>query len=353
MKLKTALIIFTALVLSVLAGCEGAVSEKELAAELALEEKKLLTVDFQKEQPLRYRFVSKRDIEIDWEPAKKQAKRGRERIDKSSESMNMVVTYTPIEVDPNGLTTIKATCESVKINRSSRKGRRVTKRDAVQNLSGKTFTFTVSPSGKIEDYSQLDSLIRKIGKKAFRPDSKRGKIKDPDMITDFIATQWFLWDSISSREKADEEFSLGQTWKSKLSLPNPMVIRRARDVTYTLDEIRPTEKGRLAVIQSSYSLTKSIPRTWPNPYAGAGLFQMSGTFGFLRKYKVLDLQGQGEELFNIDTGRIEQYNQNYRMQMDASLPMGISTNPRITVQQKLTMQLLPKKQKRTGAKKQK
>jgi len=324
--LKTALTIFTALVLSVLAGCEGAVSEKELAAEkeLAVGEKKLLTVDFQKDQSLRYRFVSRRDIEIDWDPTKKQAKRGREHIDKSSESMNMVVTYTPIEVDPNGLTTIKATCESVKIDRSSRKGQRVKKRDAVQNLSGKSFTFTVSPSGKIEDYSQLDELISEIGKKAFRPDSKRGKIKEPDMITDFIATQWFLWDSVSSREKADEEFSEGQTWKSKLSVPNPMVIRRARDV-----------------------------RTWPNPYAGAGLFQMSGTFGFLRQYKVLDLQGQGEELFNIDTGQIEQYNQNYQMQMDASLPMGISTKPRITVQQKLTMQLLPEKQNSTEAEKQK
>ncbi|MHC4571137.1 MAG: hypothetical protein ACYS0C_03540 [Planctomycetota bacterium] len=349
--MKTALIIFTALVLSVLAGCEGA--ERAAEKELALEEKKLLTVDFQKDQSLRYRFVSKRDVEIDWEPAKKRSKKRREHIDKSSESTNIVVSYTPIQVDPNGLTTIKATCESVKINRSSRKGQRVTKRDAVQNLSGKTFTFTVSPSGKIEDNSQLDSLIRKIGKKAFRADTKRGKIKDPDMITDFIATQWFLWDSVSSREKADEEFSVGQTWKSKLSVPNPMVIRKARDVTYTLDEIRPTEKGRLAVIKSSYSLTTSIPRTWPNPYAGAGLFQMSGTFGFLRKYKVLDLQGQGEELFNIDTGRTEQYNQNYQMQLNASLPMGISTKPRITVQQKLTMQLLPKKQKRTGAKKQK
>jgi len=351
--LKTALTIFTVLTLSVLAGCEGAVREEEPAVEekqlVAVEkepavgEKKLLTIDFRKDQTLRYRFVSRRDIEVNWDPTKKRSKRGKEHIDKSSESMNMVVAYTPIEVDANGLTTIKATCESVKIRRSSRKGRQATKRDAVQNLSGKTFTFTASPTGKIEDYSQLDELIREIGKKAFRPDSKRGKIKEPDMITDFIATQWFLWDSVSSREKPDEEFSVGQTWKSKLSVPNSMVVRKARDVTYTLDEIRPTEKGRLAVIRSSYSLAESFPRTLPNPYAGAGLFQMSGTFGFLRNYKVLDLQGHGEELFNIDTGRIEQYNQQYQMQMNASLPMGIGTKIRITVQQKLTMQLLAQK----------
>lgn len=353
--MKTALTIFTALVLSILAGCNGTAGEKELAIkekrpavlekeppareeEPPVWEKKLLTVDFQKDQTLRYRFVSSRDIAVDWEPTKSQPKS--DKVDKSSESMTMVVAYTPIETDPCGLTTIKATCESVKIRRSSRKNRRGASKDAVKNLSGKTFTFTVSPTGKIEDYSQLDKLIRQIGQKAFRPDTKRGKIKDPDMIGDFIATQWFLWDSISSREKADEEFSVGQTWTSKLSVPNPMVIRKARDVTYTIDEIRPTKKGRLAVIRSSYSPAKSFPRTWSNPYAGAGRFQMSGMFGFLRGYKLLDLQGQGEELFNIDAGRIQQYNQQYQMQLDASLPFGISTKPRITVKQNLTMKIL-------------
>ena len=348
--MKTALTIFTALVLSVLAGCNGAAGEKELVIEekrpAVLEkeppvwEKKLLTVDFQKGQTLRYRFVSSRDITVDWEPTKSQSKSDKSKVDKSSESMTMVVAYTPIEIDPCGLTTIKATCESVKIRRSSRKDRRGASKDAVKSLSGKTFTFTVSPTGKIEDYSQLDKLVRQIGQKAFRPNTKRGKIKEPDMISDFIATQWFLWDSVSSREKADEEVAVGQTWTSKLSVPNPMVIRKARDVTYTIDEIRPTEKGRLAVIRSSYSPAKSFPRTWPNFYAGAGKFQMSGMFGFLRGYKLLDLQGQGEELFNIDAGRIQQYNQHYQMQLDASLPLGISTKPLITVKQNLTMKIL-------------
>jgi hypothetical protein len=348
MKLKTALIIFTAIVLSAIAGCDDAAGEKELVIgekepairekEPVVEEKKLLTVDFQKDRTLRYRFTSTRDIAVDWDPTKSKAKPGKSTVDKSSESMNMVIAYTPIETDPCGLTTIKATCESVRIRRKSQKDRRAAAKDAVQGLSHKTFTFTVSPTGKMVDYSQLDKLIHEIGQKAFRPSTKKGKIKEPDMTSDFIATQWFLWDSVSSREKADEVVSVGQTWKSKLSVPNSMVIRRARDVTYTIDEIRP--KGRLAVIRSSYSLGKSIPRTWPNPYAGAGLFQMSGTFGFLRKYKVLDLQGQGEELFNIDTGRIEQYNQQYEVQLDASLPMGISTKPRITIKQNLTMKIL-------------
>jgi hypothetical protein len=67
---------------------------------------------------------------------------------------------------------------------------------------------------------------------------------------------------------------------------------------------------------------------------------MSGRFGFLRGYKFLDLQGHGEELFNIDAGRTERYNQQYQVQVEASFPMGISTMPRITIKQNLTMELL-------------
>jgi hypothetical protein len=118
-----------------------------------------------------------------------------------------------------------------------------------------------------------------------------------------------------------------------------MVTRKARDVTYTLDEIRQTEKGQLAVIRSSYSPTESVSDNWPPmPYSGS--FQMSGRFGFLRGYKFLDLQGQGEELFNIDAGRTEQYNQQYQVQLEASFPMGINIKPRITIKQNLTMELL-------------
>jgi len=340
--LKTALTIFTALVLSILAGCNGAAGEKELVAG----EKEWLTVDFQEAQSLRYRFVCSRDIEVDWGLIKSVSRPGRHKVDKSTESMSMVVAYTPIEVDPYGLTTIKATCTSVRINRSPSKGkgRRAAGKDAVKSLSGKTFTFTVNAAGKIEDYSQLEQLIQEIGKKAFRPKSQRGKIKEPDMISDFIATQWFLWDSVSSieLEKAIKGVGVGQSWKSKLPVPNPMVIRRARDVVYALKEIRPTENGQLAVIHSSYSHSpgKSVPRDWPNPYSGSGKFQMSGMFGFLRRYKVLELQGQGEELFNIDAGRIEQYNQQYQMKVEAALPMGLGQNPQITIKQNLTMELL-------------
>jgi hypothetical protein len=336
-KLKSAITYFTIIFLIVIAGCEPKAEKKEPLTRLG--EKKLITIDFKEGQTLQYRFVSHKDIEVDWDPTKSNSERSKSKVDNSSESMDMVVAYTPIEVNPYGLTTIKATCKSVKAERtSSGTGRAGMGKDAVEYLAGKSFTFTVAPTGKIEDYSQLENLIKEIGEKAFRPKSTQGRIKEPDMIGDFIATQWFLWDSVSSIEKPAEGVRVGQSWKSQLTIPTPMVTRQARDVTYTLDEIRQTEKGQLAVIHSSYSLAESVPTSWPVPYTGR--FQMSGRFGFLRGYKFLDLQGQGEELFNIDAGRTERYNQQYKVQVEASFPMGISSKPLITINQKLTMELL-------------
>lgn len=334
--MKTALTLFSALLLIAIVGCEpGIGGKKPLPGK-----KKLITVKFQQGQTLEYKFVSSRDIELNWGPTKRGSKPGPDKVDKSSESMDMVVAYTPIKVDPNGLTTIKATCKSVNVRRTSSKtGLRGTSGDAVENLPGTSFTFTVEPTGKIVDYSQLEKLIKEIGEKAFRPEDTRGRIKEPDMISDFTATQWFLWDSISSMEKTAKKVRAGQSWTSQLSIPTPMVTRKARDVTYTLDEIRKTEKGKIAVILSSYSPAESIPANWPPlPYSGS--FQMRGRFGFLRGYKLLDLQGQGEELFDIDAGRTEQYNQQYQAQLEASFPMGIGINIKITIKQNLKMDFL-------------
>lgn len=345
--MRTTSLLVATVAISIFAGCNPPVADHQKKG-LSGGPKTLLTVDFQKGQTLQYRFVSSRDIDLDWEPATpalasqeaaRASKSSKHTSDRSSESMEMVMSYTPIEVNPYGLTTIKATCNSVKATRSKSTSRQGGAKDAVENLPGKTFTFTVGPTGKIEDYSQLEKLIQEIGEQAFRPDTSRGRVKEPDMISDFIATQWFLWDSISSIQNAAEGVAVKQSWKSKLPIPAPMpaMLRKARDVTYTLDEVRQTEKGRLAVIKSSYSPTESAPQNWPLPYSGS--FQMAGTFGFLRGYKVMDLRGQGEELFNIDAGRVERRSQQYQAQLEASLPMGISANPRVTIKQNLMMEL--------------
>jgi hypothetical protein len=324
--LKATLLILTTLILSYLAGCKTATED-----ESSSKPGELLTVDFQASQTLRYKFISSRDIIIEWDTTETKSLSGRPVYDKSSESLEIIMAYTPIEIDPFGLTKIKATCESVKVARS--KGPR---RDAVDNLVGKTFTLAVGPTGKIEDYSQLDELLKEIGKKAFRPNTD---IKEPDMICDFIATQWFLWDAVCSIDNPSEGVKVGQSWNSKLSVPTPMVMRKARDVTYRLDQICSSENGRLAVISSFYQIADSAPHDWPIPYSGR--FQVAGAFGLYRNYKVIDLQGRGEELFNIDTGRTERYHQQYQLQLNASLLMPLAgANPKLTIKQNLTMNLL-------------
>lgn len=339
MKTKLAIIISAAL--CVLAGCKAAPPGAGKWQEGLLSKGKIpLTVDFQKGQSLRYKFVSSRSIDIDWEPnAEAESTRKKQEKTKHTESMEMVVKYEPVEIDPYGSVTIKATCESVNARRTSSSGRDASAPDAIQSLRGKSFTFKVGPTGKIEDYSQLDALIKETGEKAFRQGETRGRIKEPDMIGDFVATQWFLWNSISSIEEPYKGVSTGQTWRSQLSVPAPMMMRKARDIVYTLKEIRESPKGRLAVIQSSYSAAESVPDGWPVPYTGR--FRMSGTFGFLQGYQVQDLQGRGEELFNIDKGRIEEYSQNYKMHIKCRLPMGLDVSPEMDVNQKLTTTLLP------------
>ena len=333
--MKAVLIIFTVIILSIFPGCGSHAHRKDSLKTNRI----LLTVDFKSGQTLEYKFISNRVTKIDWDPTKGESKATASTVSEYPESMELVVTYTPIQVNPFGFTTIEATCKSVEVTRSRNPAG---KKDAVENLSGESFTFTFGPTGKIEDYSQLEQLIRKIGEKAFREDQNQERIKEPDMIDDFIATQWFLWDSISSLEGSIEGVKVGRTWESKLSVPTSMVLRGARDVTYKLDEIRQSKKGRLAVIRSSYEDAESIPRGWPIPYSGK--FQLSGPLGFLwmfsKGFKVLSIEGHGEELFNIDAGRTEQYSQQYSLLLEAlSTPLP-GPKPQVTIEQKLTMQLI-------------
>jgi len=322
--LKTLLTVLAVFFFSSLAGCTGG--------------RTLMTVDFRSSETLRYRFVTDRQTAVDWGPVKGTSQTGGRKIDKFTDHMDMVVSYTPVEVDPYGFTTIKATCESIKTTRSRTKGRSGSGKDPVETLTGKSFNFTVGPTGKIQDYSQMESMIQQAGEKAFRK-SKDSRIKDPDMTDDFIATQWFLWDAVSSIEQPLKGLNVADSWNSMLSVPTQMVLRKARTVTYTLDEIRQTDRGRVAVITSSYGPAESVPDTWPVAYTGPG-FMVSGTFGFLQGYKVADLKGAGQELFNIDLGRTEKYNQQYEVKLRCRLPMGLGGTIPITVNQKITMQLL-------------
>ena len=291
----------------------------------------LLTVDFHDNQTLKYKFQTEREAIINWSPGSNFIDDNASVLNKTIERLDLVMSYKPLEIEPFGLSTIEVTCEEVKVSRSYG-----APKDAVEYLAGKSYTLKVDSSGKIHDYSELEELIKEVGQKAFSSGSGSNRIKESDMLGDFIATQWFLWDSISSIPKPAQGVDVGQTWKSKLSVPTPMVSRLARDVTYKLDEVQ--QDKNIAVINSTYKKTGSVPKNWPVPYTGS--FQVRGTFGFLGGYKFIDLAGEGQELFNIDLGQTEEYNQQYSMFIEASIPIGINVNPVIRVKQKISMKLI-------------
>jgi hypothetical protein len=322
-----------ALIAGIIGGCTSA--QKSAMAP----HKTLLTVDFKPGQALKYKFVNSRDMAVDWGPMK-GGDPSKTKINKSSESLEMVVSYTPVEVDPYGVSTIRADCESAKAKRTSESARQPNWQDAAESFAGKSWTFTVDARGKIVDGSGFRTALLEAGQRAFRADRSKGLIKDPDMLFDVIATQWFLWDSVSSVRTPTKGVTVGDKWKSVLAAPATMVLFAARDVNYTLSEIRVQgANNRIAVIDGSYSLLWPNPSEWPVPYIEP--FQMSGIYGFLRGYKMRDLQGQGQELFNIDAGRTERCSQSYTMHLSASLPMGLGgVNPQITIDQNMTMELL-------------
>lgn len=312
----------------ILCGCDN-----KIAIRPPDKEHVLLTVDFHKGETLRYEFVSERETNVNWSSAESSSGQDESVQDKTSEKLDLVMAYTPIKIDLYGLTTIKAECQSSKVTRT-----KDTQKDPAEYFAGRSYTFTIDSTGKIHDYSQLEDLIKQVGEKAFTNEPELGRIKQPDMISDFIATQWFLWDSISSVNNPSKGVSIGQSWTSKLSVPTPMVSRLARDVTYKLDGLRHDGDASLALISSTYSKSDSVPSDWPVPYTGS--MQMRGTFGLLGGYKFIDLSGQGKELFDIESGRIEEYNQKYNVTIQASLPMGIGLKPIISIKQIISMRLI-------------
>ena len=103
-----------------------------------------LTVDFQPGQTLRYKFTSKKNIAVDWDP---NAAANANHVQEQSETFEMIVAYTPVEVDPYGVSTVRATVESVRAVRSGGPSARNFGTDAVESAQGKSFTLKVDPRG--------------------------------------------------------------------------------------------------------------------------------------------------------------------------------------------------------------
>jgi len=294
-----------------------------------------LLVSFEKDVPITYRMVSERQTVIDLttsDPAKKS------KPQTMGEKLNLVLTYTPTDVDPFGLTTVKVTCVEAKVTRSSFTGRQ-DQADAMEQLRGKEFTLKLSATGEIEDTSDLERVARELGKAAFSSRGDSGRVKNPDMINDFLAMQWFLWDATAS---VGDPLSMkpGKTWQTKQVVPWPVPFYTppARITDYTLDRVETTEDGtRLAIISSQYKISEEPMQDYIRPYEGN--FQMRGLFGFLRNYQFESLAGSGTQIFNMDKGRIVKDTQEYQMHVTAGfmLPLGDS-KPVLTVTQKFNIE---------------
>jgi len=296
---------------------------------------------FEVGRPLAYRCLSKRDIRICWDPNADPNRRS-DTVSTMNETMDMVIGMEPVRIEPDGSTQLQVQVRSVSINRGRLSGDVPSPgTDPVKLLEGRGFSLRVASNGRIVDANSLDMLLKEVGQSAFRQDPRYGRVKDPDMISDVVATVWFLWDAISSMDPNGVE--PGQGWTSVLSVPTPMVSRKARQVSYSLERIEQTDTGRIALITGRYSLSdRPAPTTWPIPYAGR--FRVSGTFGFLGAYKFLGLEGSGTDRFNIDAGTWEGTTQRMQYILQAAVPFpfarGTSGNPVITIDQSIEVRRL-------------
>jgi hypothetical protein len=327
---RLSVFVVMAVLAGVLAGCEMG------------GERELLVVGFNEGEALEYKMVSQRDVYLKLA----SSKTGKTKTDKMSEKLELVMVYTPLEVNPYGLSTIAGECKSAKVTRKSFGGKGSGK-DAVEYLVGRSFKFKLTPTGQITEYTELEDLLKEVGDKAFNPKKDaRGRIKNADMLYDFIALHWYLWDSSSKLDDPMKGVSKGDTWKARQLVPMPILFPPMRETTYSLDEITVSDDGssRKAIIKSTYAFAEETDEDaekdiWPKPYEG--VFQIKGMFGFLRKYKFLSIEGSGKQVFDLVNNHVESDVQQYKMEVSASfmLPLG-DTPPMLTVDQKLTTELV-------------
>lgn len=305
-----------------------------------LKEPLLLSVDFEPNESLVYNFVSERKISVNLDPTGKYSKGksdGKEQ--QQTEKLEMQMEYKPITIDPYGISTIEAKCRSAKVTRIGT-GRVQEKTDAVESLVGKSFTLKITPTGKIVDYSSLESVSKELGEKAFGGgETQRGKVKNPDMIMDFLATQWNIWDSTASIKNPLKGLDKKSKWNSKLIAPMPYVSKVGRNVEYGFAGVEKSNGDTVAEITSKYTLSRTPPDV-SLPYSGS--FQMKGMFGFLQGYKVLSIEGEGTQLFDVDKGLIKSDTQHYEAKVSAAI-FGLGSDellPNIKIDQTITMTLV-------------
>ena len=316
------------LMLLVLAGCQPGASRQ------------YLVVGFESGQELRYRFVSERDTKIIISMPATVERKAKIQTQTMTEKMELVMSYVPGPADEYGRTKIRAKCLSAKVTRKDFGGKSGA-RDAVEGLAGKAFEFTVSATGQIEEDSSIDVLVKELGKAAFAAPRGGRKVKNSDMINDFIAMQYHLWDSVGKIDNPRKGVKVGQTWQTKQLMPVSMPMTLARRTSYTLSQVNETETGPVAIIDSSYERINEVIEGLPVPYESG--YMAKGMFVIMSNYKPIGFQGGGRQVFNIDRGVIESDEQNYKMEFQVSFPLPLGdTVPKLRLDQKMTIQLLDK-----------
>ena len=294
-----------------------------------------LLVSFEKDVPITYRMVSERETEIDLtsgDPKKKS------RPQTTTEKLELVIVYTPVVVDPFGLSTLKVECDSVKVTRSGFSGKKSAS-DAMESLTGKSFTLNLTPTGKMADISDLERIAAELGEDSFSKGRQNTRIKNPDMISDFLAMQQYLWGAGSAISN-QMDLREGDTWQTQQTIPWPVPIYPppGRTTTYTLESIGAEDLSRRATIKSTYAMSETPIEEYIRPYE-EGNFQMRGLFGFLRNFQFKHIEGAGTQVFNIDDGLVESDRQQYLLDVTASfmLPLGDSL-PVLKVDQKISIE---------------
>ena len=288
--------------------------------------------------PQTYQFTSSREIEIQWGTT--SAAGDPNQSSTITESLVYTVTYECEPTDAEGLTRIHASCGQARVRRSNSVGiRRARRPDAAEGLAGQTFDVVVDRKGRLVDASGLENLLKRLGQDAFREGPGGGRVKDPEMIYDIVATQWALWDAAGSARSG--RIRPGATWSSQQLIPTPMVKRMARDVTYTLASSHPSDQGPVAEVTSTCVLSSDLPLLkWPVVYSGT--FQVAGTFGFLGGYKVEDLHGNGVDRLDLESGQLISSMHRFQWEAEANpLPFTtIKAQPKLIITQTLEIESL-------------
>jgi hypothetical protein len=325
-------------------GCNQPAEKKAAAAPGGV----LLSVEFPKDTVLKYHIVSSRSVVINLDSKSTRPEAG--AVQETREEADMVISYRAVGNAGRGGTRVEARCESAKVTRQRLTGGTVFD-DAISTLAGKTYTISVSATGQIFETSELEKVIKELGDAAFggRGDRYEGRrIKNPDMIGDFILAQWYMWDQEQCVPKPMRGVAIGEQWSSKRRLltPFPWVARTGRNATYTLAGVEKTPQGgENATITSTYSLADEPSMDWPMPYTGT--FSQRSSFGFFQGYRVLELSGEGTQVFDVTAGRIVSDTQKYKAKVSAMIPFGglgrdgEKPEPNIIVDQTVKVELVP------------